>query len=126
MKNKKIPTTKKGGEGGISPQQKQKLIDAIIQDNPQLAKDTLQKYYIEQMVESYLYDPDDFNRKTTEAMKEEKKKKKESEVVVKPPEEIVCISKIEAEQGFDPARREQEEGVKGDGNPLGITDVIIS
>ena len=92
----------------IDEKQKQKLIEAIFADNPQLGKDTLQYYYIERMVESYLIDPDAFNRKTTEAMKEQKKKDKD-EVVSKMPDEIVCISKVEA--------KEENEGMK---------DVVVS
>lgn len=81
----------------IDDKQKEKLIEAILKDNPQIRGDALKSYYIEQLVESYLLDPDTFNRKTTEMMKQEKKKKGDVEVR-KMPEEIVCISKVEAEQ----------------------------
>jgi hypothetical protein len=92
----------------IDEKQKAKLIEAIFADNPQLGKDSLQYYYIERMVESYLIDPDAFNRRTTEAMKEYKKKGKD-EVGNKMPDEIVCISKVEA--------KEDEDGMK---------DVVVS
>lgn len=90
----------------ICEKQKQKLIDAIIADNPEVGKDTLSHYYIERMVESYLLDPNEFNRRTSDAIKADKKKKKEGEEVAKMPEEIVCISKVEAEV------TEESEGIK--------------
>jgi len=85
-------------KSSLDEKQKQKLIDAIIADNPQLAKDNLQLYYIERMVESYLIDPDAFNRTTTEVIKQEKKAQKEGDLktLAKPaPTDIVCISKVE-------------------------------
>ena len=84
----------------IDEKQKEKLIEAIMKDNPTLGKDSLQQYYITQLVESYLIDPDTFNRKTTEIMKQEKKKK-DGDEVRKMPDEIVCISKVEAENEED-------------------------
>lgn len=82
----------------IDEKQKKKMIDAIIADFPHLGKDNLQYYYMERMVESYLLDPNTFNRQTTEAIKQEKKAKKEGHEVQPFPEEIVCISKIETEE----------------------------
>jgi hypothetical protein len=82
----------------IDEKQKKKMIDAIIEDFPHLGKDNLQYYYMERMVESYLLDPDTFNRQTTNAIKQEKKAKKEGQQPQPFPEEIVCISKIETEE----------------------------
>jgi hypothetical protein len=92
-------TTKQNkGSNPLDEKQKKKIIDAILADNPHLAKDTLHNYYLERLVESYLIDPDNFNRSTTDAIKHDKKTKKEGDVEVSMmPKEVVCISKVEAE-----------------------------
>jgi hypothetical protein len=71
--------------------QKAAITEAIFKDNPDLKKDPLQIYYIEKMVESYLTDPDMFNKKTDDYRKLEKKGKLPSHK--KLPDEIVCITK---------------------------------
>lgn len=76
----------------IDKKQKDIMVQSILRDYPDLQKDSLQLHYIENMVESYLLNPDDFNRKTTEIMKKEKKVAVETK---KMPDEIVSISKIE-------------------------------
>jgi hypothetical protein len=85
----------------IDEKQKKHYIELVLKEHPELGKDALQLHYIEQMVESYLHDPDEFNRKTTEIIKKEKKKPPQEPQ--KLPDEIVCISKIEAKE---------EEGIK--------------
>lgn len=80
----------------IPLKQKKHLLDAIVADNPDVAKDSLQQYYIERMIEAYLIDPDHFNKETSKVMKEEKKKKPEDKQ--EPVKEIVCITKVEAEE----------------------------
>lgn len=82
----------------IDEKQKKHLLDAIKADNPDVAKDSLQQYYIERLVESYLLDPDHFNKETTKHMKQEKKKKPEDKKEQEAIKEIVCISKVEAEK----------------------------
>jgi hypothetical protein len=82
----------------IDDKQKKHLLDAIIADNPDVAKDSLQQYYIERMIEAYLIDPDHFNKETSKHMKEEKKKKPEEKEEQEAIKEIVCISKVEAQR----------------------------
>jgi hypothetical protein len=57
----------------IDEKQKKAMCAAVFKDYPEFEKDPLQHYYIERLVESYLVDPDTFNRKTDEFRKKEKK-----------------------------------------------------
>lgn len=83
-------------QNNIDEKQKKKIINAILADNPHLAKDTLQNYYLERMVESYLIDPNNFNRMTSEAIKQDKKRGEEVQRDNPLPKEIICITKEEA------------------------------
>ena len=67
----------------------------IFQDNPDIARDPLKKYYVEQMCESYAADAAKFNKSFKECLKKERKNK--LEVQSKLPEEIICITKKEGE-----------------------------
>lgn len=91
----------------IDDKQKKHYIDLVLKEHPELSGDALQLHYVEQMVESYLFNPDEFNRKTAELIKKEKKNPPTEPS--KLPDEIICISKIEAE--------EEKEGIK---------DVVVS
>lgn len=71
--------------------QRQAMCDAIFKDHPDLKKDSLQIYYVDKLVESYLTDPDTFNKRTTEYQKVERKGKLPEPK--KLPQEIVCITK---------------------------------
>jgi hypothetical protein len=87
----------------IDNKQKQVLLDKIYAEHPELQSDSLKKYCIEKVLEAYLLDPDAFNKKTTELMKKEKKKAKKEEEEERTPEkvgenEIICITRIPAEE----------------------------
>lgn len=88
----------------IDEKQKNLLLEKIYAEHPEIQGDTLKKYCVEKVLEAYLLDPDAFNKKTTELMKKEKKKLKkgeEQEGEVNPPDEpkeIICITKIPAEE----------------------------
>lgn len=73
----------------IDTKQRDNMIQAILKDYPDLQKDSLQLHYIEQMVESYLLNPENFKRMTKEVKKKEAKRDSL-------PKEIVAISKIES------------------------------
>ena len=90
----------------IDEKQKKHLLEAVLKEHPEIQGDSLQLHYVERMIESYLLNPNEFNRQTTELIKQEKKNPTEAH---KLPEEIICISKVEAEAEQD-----------------GIKDVIIS
>lgn len=79
--------------------QKKHLLEVILKAHPDIHNDSLQIHYVEQMIESYLLNPDEFNRKTTELIKKEKKNPPAEPN--KLPEEIICISKVEAEEEKD-------------------------
>jgi hypothetical protein len=83
----------------VDNKQRDKMIDDILKDHPEYGADTLKRYYVEQMVESYLADSDGFNRKATDTEKEEKKRKKKGEIpsIPKIPEELVMIYKVGSE-----------------------------
>jgi hypothetical protein len=80
----------------INEKQKNEMMQKIFADYPDAKRDSLQSYYIEKLVESYLVNPDEFNRKTTEWKKQEKKGKLPEPKKV--PEEVVCIEKIAGEE----------------------------
>lgn len=77
----------------IDTKQRDNMIQAILKDYPDLQKDSLQLHYIEQMVESYLLNPDNFKRLTKEVKKKEAKR---GQSISKIPTEIFSISKIES------------------------------
>lgn len=76
-------------------------MESIFKDFPECKVDSLKRYMVEKMVETYLGDPDTFNKKATELMKKEKKKKETIEPK-KFPEEIVCIEKVDADLHPEP------------------------
>lgn len=84
----------------IDEKQKALLLEKIYADNPEIQRDTLKRYCIEKVLEAYLLDPDTFNKKTTELIKKEKKKLQDEQPEAKPenPKEIICITKIPAEE----------------------------
>lgn len=85
----------------VDEKQKALLLEKIYAEHPEIRADTLKKYCIEKVLEAYLLDPDAFNKKTTELMKKEKKKlKNEDENSPKKTgeNEIICITKIPAEE----------------------------
>ena len=85
------------------------LMESIFRDFPECRVDSLKRYAVEKMVETYLGDPDTFNKKATELMKKDKKNKE----VIEPkklPEEIVCIEKVDADLHPDPQDLQVDRG----------------
>jgi hypothetical protein len=80
----------------VDEKQKKHMLQVILNAHPEIHNDNLQIHYVEQLIESYLIDPNEFNRKTAELVKKEKKNPPAEGS--KLPDEIVCISKIEAEE----------------------------
>lgn len=87
----------------IDEKQKSLLLEKIYADHPEIKTDSLKTYCIEKLLETYLLDPKSFCEKTNELMKKEKKKLKrgeenEGDTAPPKPKEIICITKIPAEE----------------------------
>lgn len=102
----------------IDTKQRDNMIQAILKDYPDLQKDSLQLHYIEQMVESYLLNPDNFKRLTKEVKKKEAKR---GQSISKIPTEIFSISKIESP--VDEQCESKNEQCESE--PEGITNVKV-
>jgi hypothetical protein len=75
-----------------SSSQKDKWIEQIYNDYPDLKNDALKRHYVEQMVESYLADEKKFKSIAYEM-------RKKGDIDQKPiPDEIVAISKVETKE----------------------------
>ena len=83
--------------------EKEQMLAAIYAEYPTLEYDGLKKYYIEQMVESYIANPKKFKELTYQA-------KNEKHEHNKLPTEIYCISKIDNDdkrEAIDALHQEQ-------------------
>lgn len=80
----------------VDTKQRDKMVDDIITSHPEYGSDSLKRYYVEQMVESYLADSKEFTRRANDFEKEEKKKAKRGRPSLsnRMPDEIVCIQKV--------------------------------
>jgi hypothetical protein len=72
---------------------KEKWIEQIFNDYPDLKTDTLKHHYIENMIDAYLADEKTFKKMTYEL-----KSKGDEPKLTKVPDEVVCIGKVEAEE----------------------------
>lgn len=74
---------------------KEVMLDKIYQDYPDYNRDSLKRHIIENMVDSFLKDPDAFNRRQTEIQKKEKKGTLEK--LRKIESEVICIERKDAD-----------------------------
>ena len=76
----------------LDPNQRKKdaLLESIFKQHPELESDTLKKYMVAQLVDSYLHDPDAFNKLTTEF--EKKARKGDLPTHTPLPDEIQCVT----------------------------------
>lgn len=82
---------------------KEKWIEHIYADYPDLKTDALKRHYVEQMVDAYIADEKKFKNLTNELKRNGKDYKQEPI-----PSEIIAITKIEAEQPSTPVVEEIE------------------
>ncbi len=82
---------------------KEKWIEQIYADYPDLKSDTLKRHYVEQMVDSYIADEKKFKQMTHELKKNGTDYNQETI-----PSEIIAITKIEAEEQSTPIVEEIE------------------
>lgn len=76
----------------LNQNNKEKWIEQIYADYPDLKNDSLKRHYVEQMVDAFLADEKKFKQMTQELKKSGKEYKQEPI-----PTEIIGIKKIEAE-----------------------------
>lgn len=94
----------------IDVKEKEKWLNEMLEEYPELKYDTLKRYYIEQMIDCYQANPKMFK----ECVNNSKKMKIEPK---KLPDEIVCISKVSAEEAkyIDGAVKDKEVHVSDNG-----------
>lgn len=75
----------------IDEKEKEKWLEQMLEEYPELKYDRLKRYYIEQLIDAYQTNP--------KAFRENVKQNKNHQVEPKQlPAEIICVSKISAER----------------------------